>query len=93
MDRADLGVALLAEIVAGGLDVFRGAAEGNENGIGVVGFELGNKTVVAAGKLTELGVALLEEAEDGFIEIIPAGDHAVHVVLLVLHRPEENRVI
>ena len=36
-------------------------------------------------------VRLLDEAEDRLVEIVAPRDHAVHVVLLVLHRAEQDR--
>ena len=40
VDGADAGAAGLAEVVDGGFNVFRGGAEGDEDGFGVVGFVL-----------------------------------------------------
>ena len=93
VDGADLGVALFAEVVAGGLDVVGGAAEGDEDGVGVGGFVVREEAVGAAGEAGELGVGRGEHRKDGLVEIIPAGDDAVHVVFLVLDGPEEDRVL
>ena len=44
-------------------------------------------------QLAELLVGVVEETEDRLIEIVAPGDDAVHVVLLVLHRTEEHRIL
>ena len=51
-----------------------------------------DETVVAAGQLAELLVRLLEELQNRLGEVVAAGDDALHVVLLVLHRAEQHRV-
>ena len=86
VDRSHLGIALIAQIVAGGLDVLRRAAKRDEHRVGVVGLVLVQQPVTAAGELRELLAALLDEAKDRLVEIVAPGHHAVHVVLLVLHR-------
>ena len=86
MDRSHLGIALITQIVAGGLDVFRRAAKRDEHRVGVAGLVLVQQPVTAAGELRELLAALLDEAKDRLVEIVAPGHHAVHVVLLVLHR-------
>ena len=50
------------------------------------------QAVAAAGQLRELLAALLDEAKDRLVEIVAPGHHAVHVVLLVLHRANQHRV-
>ena len=50
------------------------------------------QAVAAAGQLRELLAALLDEAKDRLVEIVAPGHHAVHVVLLVLHRAKQHRV-
>jgi hypothetical protein len=65
----------------------------NEDRISVLGLVFLNEPVVASGEPAELGHGLPDHAEDGFVEIVPAGDDAVHVVLLVLHGPEQDRVL
>src|SRR5688572_31390088 len=45
---------------------------------------------MATGELAEFGVGLFEHREDELVEIVPAGDDAVHVMLLILHGSEEN---
>ncbi len=84
---------MLAQVVAGRLDVLGGGAERDEDGVGVVALVGIDQPVAAAGELAELGVGLLEEPEDRLVPVVAAGDHAVHVVLLVLHRPEKDRVL
>ena len=86
VDRSHLGIALIAQIVAGGLDVLRRAAKRDEHRVGVAGLVLVQQPVTAAGELRELLAALLDEAKDRLVEIVAPGHHAVHVVLLVLHR-------
>src|SRR5436190_16991557 len=49
--------------------------------------------VMASGEAAEFFVNLFEEAKDRLIEIIASRYHAVHVVLLVLHRAEENWIL
>ena len=87
-----LGVALFAEIVAGGLDILGGATERHKHRVGVFRFVLVDQAVAAAGELRELLAALLDKAEDRLVEIISPGHHAVHVVFLVLHRAKQDRV-
>src|SRR2546426_12370732 len=53
---------------------------------------LRDQTVVAARQLAELFVSLLEELENRLGEVVPAGDDALHVMLLVLNRTEEHGV-
>src|SRR4051812_4229456 len=45
VDRAGFGVALVAQVIAGGFDVFRRATERDENGIGVFGLIFGNQMI------------------------------------------------
>ena len=92
MNRADLRVALLAQIIARRLDVFCRATERHKHRVRVLGFVILNQPVAPAGELRKLLAALLDEAEDGLVEIIPARDHAVHVMFLVLHRPEQHGI-
>ena len=86
MDRSHFGIALITQIVAGGLDVLRRASKRDEHRVGVAGLVLVQQPVTAAGELRELLAALLDEAKDRLVEIVAPGHHAVHVVLLVLHR-------
>ena len=51
-----------------------------------------DQAVDAAGEPAEFGVGVLEEFEDRLVEIVAAGDHAVHVVLLVLDRAEQDGI-
>src|SRR6266850_1254370 len=46
MDGTDLGIALFAEVIASGFDVFAGAAERDEDGIGVVSFVLRDQAIM-----------------------------------------------
>ena len=93
VDRSHLGIALITQIVAGGLDVFRRAAKRDEHRVGVAGLVLVQQPVSPAGELGEFLAALLDEAQDRLVEIVASGHHAVHVVLLVLHRPEQDRIL
>ncbi len=92
VDGADLDAAGLAQVVDGGFDVFSGRAEGDEDGVGVVGLVLGEQAVVAAGELAEVLIGGFEEVEDRLGEVVAAGDDALHVVFLVLDRAEEDGV-
>ena len=92
MDRPDL-LALRAQVVDGGLDVLGGRAEGDEDGLGVVGPVLREEPVVPPRQLPELGVGRLEHRQDRLAELGAVRDHPVHVVLLVLHGAEEERVL
>ena len=93
MDGANSGVALFAQIIATGLYVFRGTTERHKHGVRVLSFVLGDQPVTPPGKLGEFLAALLNEAKDGFVEIITTRHHAVHVMLLILHRPKEDGVL
>lgn len=92
VNGADRGEALFAEVIDGGFDVFGSAAERDENRFGVGGFVFTEEGVTAAGEVTEFLVGLFEETEDRFVEIVAAGDDAVHVMLLVLDGAEEDGV-
>ena len=82
------------EVVHRRLDVLGGGAEGDEHGVRVLRLVPGEEAVVAAGQPPELGMGLLEELEDGLGEVVPPGDHALHVVLLCLvlgrRRPRQD---
>ncbi len=92
MDGADAGITGLPEVVDGGLDVFCGGTEGDEDGVGVLGFVLGDQAVIAAGEVAEVLVGGFEEIQDGLGEVVAPRHHAVHVVFLVLDRAEEDGV-
>src|ERR1043166_3767514 len=79
VDGADFGVALFAEIIAGGIDVFGGATERDEDGIGILGFVFGDEAVIAASEAAEFVIGVLEELEDGLVEIVAASDDTVHM--------------
>jgi hypothetical protein len=93
VNGTDLGVALVTQVIAGFLDVFRGATERDEDRVRVVALVLGKHAILAAGQFAEFLVGLLDELEDRFVEVVAAGDHAVHVVLLVLHGAEQQRIL
>ncbi len=88
MNRADLGVAAFAQVIDGRFDIFRGGAQRNENGIGVLGLILRNQAVVAPRQLSEIFVSLFQKLQNRFGKIIAPRDNALHVVLLILHRAE-----
>ena len=92
MNRADFDAASLAQVVDRGFDIFCSGAEGDEDGVGVVGFVLADEAVVAAGELAEVLVGGLEEFENGLGEIISARDDALHVVFLILHGAKEDGI-
>jgi hypothetical protein len=54
---------------------------------------LGNQAVNATGQFAVVRVGGFEEAEDGLVEIVAARHDAVHVMFLVLHRAEQQRVL
>ncbi len=81
-----------AQVVDRSLDVFRGRAEGDEDGVGVVGLVFGDEPVVAAGELAEILVSVFKELEDRLGEVVAARHDALHVVFLVLHRAKQDRV-
>ena len=93
MDRAYLRIALLAQVIAGRFDVFRRAAKRHEDRVGVFCFILGDELVTAPGQLAKFFVNLFEELENRLVEIVAAGDHAVHVVFLVLDGAEQDRIL
>jgi hypothetical protein len=93
VNRADFDIALLAQIIAAGLDIVRRATEGNENRFRVGRLVFGDQAVTAAGQAPEFLVGVLEELEDRLVEIVAAGHDAVHVMLLVLHRAEQDGIL
>ena len=42
--------------------------------------------------MSELRIRLGEHGEDMLVEVIATGDHAVHVMFLILHRSEQHRI-
>ena len=53
---------------------------------------LGDEAVVAAGQRREILVGRFEEVENRLDEVVAAGHHALHVVLLVLHRAQQDGI-
>src|SRR5439155_22475545 len=51
MNRANFGIALLAQVVTGSVDVFSSATERNENRVSVLSSIFGDQTVMAASQL------------------------------------------
>ena len=92
VDRAHLHAPLLAHVVDRGFDVFRRRSQRHEHRVGIVGLVLAHQTVVAARELAELPVRVLEELQDRLDKVVPPGDDALHVVLLVLDRAKEHGV-
>ena len=92
VNGADLHTARGAQVVDGSLDILRGRAERDEHRIGVVGLVAGDQAVGAASQLAELLVGVLKELKDGLGEVVAPRHHAVHVVFLVLHRPQQNGI-
>ena len=86
VDRANLGVALLSQVVACRLNIVGRTAQRDEHGIGILGFVFRDQPVAATGERSKLGVGGFEETENGLIEIVPPRDHTIHVMLLILHR-------
>jgi len=93
VDRADPRVACGAEVVDGGFDVLRRRAERQEDRVGIFGAVLAEHAVASSRERGKLVVGLFEEAEDGLVEVVAACDHAVRVVLLVLHGAHQDRVL
>src|SRR5262249_39649991 len=93
VNRADFGVALIAQIIASGFDVVRGAAERDEHGIGIVGLVFVNQTVITSSQVAKLFISLFKNRKNVLVEIIAARHHTVHVMLLILHGAQQNRVL
>ncbi len=89
----DLGIALFAQVIAGLLDVLSRAAQRNENRVGVLGFVFGDQPVVTPGHFAKLIVTLFEKLQNRLIEVVAPGDHAVHVMLLILDRAEQDGIL
>ncbi len=92
VNRPDRDAALLAQVVHRGFDVLRGRTQRHEHGVGILGLVLGDQSVVTAGQITEVLIGCFQELEDRLGEVVATRDHALHVVLLVLHRAEEHGV-
>ena len=90
MDRPDLGVPTFAHVVDGRLDVFGRRTQGEKDRVGILGLVLGDQTVVTTGEPAELFVGFFQKLQDRFGEVVAAGDHSLHVVLLILHRTKEH---
>ncbi len=83
---------VVAQVVDCGLDVLRGRAERDEDGVGVVGLVLGDEAVAAAGELAKVLVGFFKELENRLGKVVAPRDDALHVVFLVLHRAEQDGV-
>ena len=92
VNGADFGIALFAQIIAGTLHIFRRATERHKYSVRILCAIFRNEPVTPAGELGKLLVALLKHAEDGLAEIIAACNAAVHMMLLILHRPEQDGI-
>ncbi len=92
MDRSDLGAPALAHVVDRRLDVFRRRSQRHEHGVGIVGPVLADQPVVPPRQFTEDAVGVLEEIENRFDEVVAPAHDALHVVLLVFDRTQEDRI-
>ena len=93
MDRSDLRAARAHAGSRPPASMFSAADPSDTNTVSAsCGLVLGNETVVAARQIAEVLPRLLQELEDRLGEVVPARDHALHVVLLVLHRSEEHGI-
>ena len=92
VDRPHLRATCLPQVVDDRFAVLGGGAERHENRVGIVRLILRDQIVVAASQAAEFLVSLLEELQDRLDEVVAPGDHALHVVFLILHRPEEHRI-
>ena len=81
-----------AQVIDRRLDVLRRRAERHEHGVRVLALVLADEAVVAAGQRREVLVGRLEEVENRLDEVVAACDHALHVVLLVLHRAQQDGI-
>ena len=90
VDRPHLGAAGLPQVVDGRFAVLGGGSERYEHRVRIVGLVLGDQAVVAPRQAAEFLVSVLEEGENRLDEVVAPGHDALHVVLLVLHRPEEH---
>ncbi len=81
-----------AQEVHGGLDVLGGRPDRHEHGLGVIHLVTRDEAVATPRQRGELLVRPLEKPLHRLVERRAVGDDAVHVVLLVLHGPEEHRV-
>jgi hypothetical protein len=92
VDRADRGPPAGAQVIDRGLDVLGRRSQRHEDGVRVAGLVLAHQAVVPSRQRREVAIRVVEEVEDRLDEVVPARHHALHVVLLVLHRTEEHRV-
>ena len=84
--------ARLAKVIDCGFDVLSGRAERDEDSVGVCSFVFGYQSVIAAGQLAEIFVRVFKETQDRLGKVVAARDHALHVVLLILHGPKQDGV-
>ena len=92
VDGANLRTSALAKIIHRGFDVLRRRTQRHEDRVRVGGLIGAQHAVIAAGQLSEIRVGLFEELRDRFGEVVAARGDALHVVFLVLHRPEQHGV-
>ena len=92
MDRSDLLAPSLTDVIDGRLHVLRGGADRHEDGVGVVAVGLTEQPVVAPRQLRELLVGIFQEPENRLHEVVSSRRDPLHIVLLVLHRPQKHRV-
>ena len=92
VNRPDLRAARLAQVIDRRFDVFRGRSQRDEHRVGVLGLVLADQAVVAARQPAEVLPGRFEEMENRLDEVVAAGDDALHVVLLVLHRTEKHGI-
>ena len=92
VNRADRCSTSLAHVVHGGFDIFGSRAQRDKDGLGIVALVLREQPVVAAGQIAELLVCSFEHFEDWLDEVIAPSHDALHVVFLILHRAEQQRI-
>jgi len=92
MDGANRRAAVLAEVIDRSLDVFSRRTQRHEYRVSIFSPVTGHQAVMATSELGELYIGGLEEGQNGFSEVVAARRHTLHVVFLVLHRPEQNGI-
>jgi len=70
VNGADRSAAVFAQIVDRSFDIFSSRTEGDENGLGVVGFVLGDEAVAASGQLGKLLVSVFKELKNRLGEVV-----------------------
>src|SRR5438105_2131950 len=85
--------ALAAQIIAAGLDVLRRTTERDKDGVGILGLVFGDEMIIAAREVAKFFISLFEKLENRLVEIVAAGHHAVHVMLLVLDRAQQDGIL